>query len=99
METRLPEKIEIDESLSVPPASEGLARPDRWRCVFERRWANPGEHINVKEAMALLAGLRRASHCPSLHGSRLLSLTDSLVLVCAYDKSRGRAPPMARGAS
>ncbi|CAK0870936.1 unnamed protein product [Prorocentrum cordatum] len=62
----------------------------RWKTLFERKWNDPTEHINTKEGRVMLAGLRRACRNPRCHKKRLLSLSDSLVACCAFDRGRGR---------
>lgn len=89
---RLDEGEEVLVPGSVPPLDTRWTARSRYRLVARGRWAWAGEHINMKEGRVALASLRR--HCRSVKGAgrHVLTLSDNLACVGAFEKGRSSSP-------
>lgn len=87
-----PEKSLI-EGPGITPVSASLLEPSRWDLLISAAWKDPSEHINVKEAICLMA-LRRACRTKANLGKVLLVLTDNLVSALVFERGRSSSGPL-----
>ena len=80
----------------VEPVSSTLLRPNRFKLLWAKRWRDPSQHINLKEAMVALSSLKRTARVSSLVGSLKLTLCDNLAVVLAFEKGRSGSPALNR---
>eukprot|EP00438_Fugacium_kawagutii_P028530 Skav222527 [mRNA] locus=scaffold2875:78605:82075:+ [translate_table: standard] len=86
--------IEIPEL--IKPVSGKILEPDSFRLLWMRRWRNPAETINIKEARVALSSLKRMARSKSGVGCRKLTLCDNLSAVLALEKGRSSSSSMNR---
>jgi hypothetical protein len=82
-------------SLSSPGELPSRLRHARQRTIVSSRWQTR-EHINVLEMRAVFTALRWVVSRPSAFGSRVLLLTDSMVVAFAIRKGRSSSFPLLR---
>ena len=84
--------------IDVPSLCESLdpawKKISRYKLIVARAWKYKTEHINLKEARVCLLGLRR--QCRTLSGlrKRLLTISDNLSCVLAFNKGRSNSYAM-----
>ena len=89
-----PRSVEVEVLNSIPEPDACWDPPERWKTLYEGRWAWPEEHINIKEGRASVMLLRRHTRSVRNHRTRLLQFSDNLVSVCAFEKGRGKSWPL-----
>lgn len=70
-----------------PPLPESFVASGRWSLVVACAWRSAAK-IHEYEARGELLGLRRAAHDLRCHDTVLLSASDNMSSVCAYEKGR-----------
>ena len=83
----------LGEHLPIPAIGPGWDPNERWSELFRWKWQEE-EHINVLEARALLAAVRRALRNRGAWGRRLLLFVDSQVTLCCVSKGRSSRPAL-----
>eukprot|EP00438_Fugacium_kawagutii_P017101 Skav204591 [mRNA] locus=scaffold672:132020:137458:- [translate_table: standard] len=81
-------RFDVEMPALVKPVSNHLVDPSSYKLLWARKWKNPSEHINLKEARVLLSSLKRSCRVASLFGHRKVSLSDNLVSVLSFEKGR-----------
>ena len=81
------EEMALGEHLPIPAIGRNWDPIERWSEVFRWKWQTE-EHINVLEARALLAAVRRAMRDRAAWGRRVLVFVDSQVTLCCVSKGR-----------
>ena len=79
-------------------AFDASVDPPDWKVAVQRRYGprQRSKHINVKEAAAIVDGVRWASRASRFRRSRLVLQSDSAVAVGALRKGRSSAPELLR---
>ena len=90
------QRADIDYPALVEPVSERLLNPKRYKLLWAKRWRDPSQHINYKEALVALTSLKRTCRVSSLVGSLKLTLCDNLAVVLAFEKGRSSSPALNR---
>eukprot|EP00971_Amphidinium_carterae_P156831 3108908-Amphidinium_carterae.1 len=85
----------LDSDMTLIPSFHALA--DRWfdpssfQLVLKRPWRCVRTHINVKEAIVCLLGLKHLARSLANHGQRAVILTDNQAALGALEKGRSRS--------
>jgi hypothetical protein len=82
-----PQDMDALASLPKIPSTPIDTSSLNWSTIISTPWTKP-EHINVLEVRALSTAIRWTLSCPASLGCRLLSLSDSQVVVFAVSKGR-----------
>eukprot|EP00435_Cladocopium_sp_Y103_P071693 s675_g38.t1 len=96
VKARKKHRADIEYPALVEPVSSTLLRPSRFKLLCAKRWRDPSQHINLKEAMVALSSLKRTARVSSLVGSLKLTLCDNLAVVLAFEKGRSGSPALNR---
>ena len=96
VKARKKHRADIEYPALVEPVSSTLLRPNRFKLLWAKRWRDPSQHINLKEAMVALSSLKRTARVSSLVGSLKLTLCDNLAVVLAFEKGRSGSPALNR---
>lgn len=89
-------RADVDLPALVEPISMSLLKPERYKLLWAKRWRDPSQHINIKEAMVALSSLKRTARVSSLAGTLKLTLSDNLAVVLAFEKGRSGSPALNR---
>ena len=86
---RVRRRLAVDSSASFCPLDDSVLTPERWQWLL-RGGFEFSENIMVLEGRTTLLGLRHAGRDPRWHGCRILSITDNLSSLFAFEKMRSR---------
>ena len=89
-------RADIEIPQLVKPVSSQLLKPNSFRLLWMKRWRNPSETINIKEARVCLSSLKRCGRVRSLAHSKKLTLCDNLSAVLALEKGRSSSVALNR---
>ena len=89
-------RADIDFPALVEPISASMLNAKRYRLLWAKRWRDPSQHTNIKEAMVALSSLKRTARVASLTQSLKLTLCDNLAVVLAFEKGRSGSPALNR---
>eukprot|EP00435_Cladocopium_sp_Y103_P074179 s45_g47.t1 len=81
--------VSVDLVGMVPKLPDAVVAPKRWRTIIQRRWKH-SEAIHMKEGRVALMTLRREAKRSEAHGKRLLTLSDNLSSLSAFDRGRAK---------
>ena len=73
----------------IPRLADSWTSRTRYKRVSVGQWKWAGEHINLKEGRVSLIALRRTCRTVKSLGRRVLTLSDNLASIGAFEKGRG----------
>ena len=79
-------RVDVECPALVYPLDPDLVGEEHYRLLWAKRWRDPSEHINMKEARVALSSLKRSSRVQSLCGKRKLTISDNLPTILALRK-------------
>ena len=82
---RIRRRLAVDGSTAFSPLADEVLHPSRWQWLVRGAF-DFSENIQVLKGRTTLLGLRHAGRDEKWHGCRILSITDNLSSLFAFEK-------------